>query len=100
MGGFDHSGHHGPREQEGTQTITRNARYGMLLFVVYLLLYGGFMLINAFDSSIMERIVWRGVNLAILYGFGLILAAVALALVYGWLCRQPAASDRSSSIEG
>ena len=28
-----------------------------------------------------------GVNLAILYGFGLIIAALVLALIYGWLCK-------------
>ena len=29
-----------------------------------------------------------GVNLAIWYGFGLIVAALVLALIYGWLCRH------------
>ena len=29
-----------------------------------------------------------GVNLAILYGFGLIIAALVLALLYGWLCKS------------
>jgi uncharacterized membrane protein (DUF485 family) len=28
-----------------------------------------------------------GVNLAIVYGMGLIAAALVLALVYAWLCR-------------
>jgi hypothetical protein len=31
-----------------------------------------------------------GVNLAILYGFGLIAAALLLALVYSWLCTAAA----------
>jgi uncharacterized membrane protein (DUF485 family) len=39
-----------------------------------------------------------GVNLAILYGFGLIVAALALALIYAWLCRAnaPAFQDASA----
>ena len=65
----------------------RNARYGFWLFLVYLALYAGFVGIAAFSPATMERTPWAGVNLAIWYGFGLIIAALALALVYGWLCR-------------
>jgi uncharacterized membrane protein (DUF485 family) len=100
MGGFDHSGHHAEREPEDELTIRRNARYGIVLFTAYLVLYGGFVLVNAFESSIMDNIIWRGVNLAILYGFGLILAAIVLAMVYGWLCRQPVASSKRRSSSG
>ena len=32
----------------------------------------------------------EGLNLAIVYGFGLIIAALVLALVYSWLCRASA----------
>lgn len=89
MGGFDHgpAEAHG-REQESQPTISRNARYGMVLFLVYLLFYGGFVLLTAFNPEAMGRIVWGGVNLAIVYGFTLIIAAVGLAVVYGWLCRN------------
>jgi uncharacterized membrane protein (DUF485 family) len=34
----------------------------------------------------MQRTV-AGVNLAIWYGFALIVVALVLALIYGWLCR-------------
>jgi uncharacterized membrane protein (DUF485 family) len=79
---------------------TRNARIGMVLFGVYLLLYGGFVLINAFSPSTMEMTPIAGVNLAILYGFGLIVAALLLALLYGWLCRETAPdTDASDSQE-
>ncbi len=65
----------------------RNARYGFWLFLVYLVLYAGFVLLAAFSPQTMERTPFAGVNLAIWYGFGLIVAALVLALVYGWLCR-------------
>lgn len=58
----------------------------MVLFLVYLLLYGGFVLLNAFWPEMMERTPLAGINLAILYGFGLIIAALVLALLYGFLC--------------
>ncbi|MBW3596621.1 MAG: DUF485 domain-containing protein [Planctomycetes bacterium] len=55
-----------------------------ILFGIYLLLYGGFVLLNAFSPETMEQTPLAGVNLAIWYGFGLILAAIVLALIYGW----------------
>lgn len=66
--------------------MTRNARIGLVLFVFYLLLYGGFVFLNAFSPDLMETTPFGGVNLAIIYGFGLILAAFVLSLVYGFLC--------------
>lgn len=73
---------------------TSNARFGFMLFGIYLLLYGGFVLINAFSPETMEVTPFAGVNLAILYGFGLIIAALILALVYGWFCRAPKPSSK------
>jgi len=67
---------------------TYNSRLGIVLFIVYLLLYGGFVLLNAFAPETMEVTPISGVNLAILYGFGLIIAAFVLALVYGLLCKR------------
>jgi uncharacterized membrane protein (DUF485 family) len=64
-----------------------NARLGLALFVVYLLLYGGFVALAAFAPEWMERTPLAGVNLAVWYGFGLIVAALVLALIYGWACR-------------
>jgi uncharacterized membrane protein (DUF485 family) len=72
-----------------------NARLGLVLFTIYLTLYLGFVLINAFRASWMETIVAWGLNLAIVYGFGLIAAAVVLALLYGALCRREPAVGQS-----
>ena len=67
---------------------SRNARIGLVLFFVYLALYGGFVFLSAFSPESMESTPVAGVNLAILYGFGLIIAALILALVYGAICRE------------
>lgn len=86
MAGFDH----GPSEHAETQTeqtSARNARVGMGLFLVYLVFYTGFVLLNAFSPQTMDIILFAEVNLAIWYGFGLIVAALVLAGLYGWLCR-------------
>ncbi|HEY8548837.1 MAG TPA: DUF485 domain-containing protein, partial [Vicinamibacterales bacterium] len=55
------------------------------LFAIYLALYLGFMLLTAFDFPFMARTPFGGVNLAVLYGFGLIGAALVVALLYMWL---------------
>jgi len=75
---------------------TRNARIGLVLFAVYLVMYGGFVALAAFSPQTMERTPYAGVNLAIWYGFGLIGAALVLALVYGWACQTR--DDRASKV--
>ena len=67
---------------------THNARLGLVLFFIYVILYGGFVFLNAFAAETMEATPLAGVNLAILYGFGLILAALVLALIYGWMAKS------------
>jgi uncharacterized membrane protein (DUF485 family) len=44
-------------------------------------------LLAAFSPESMEATPLAGVNVAIWYGFGLIAAALVLALIYGWACR-------------
>ena len=68
--------------------VERNARLGLWLFALYLLFYAGFVGITAFKPQAMDVAVVAGVNLAIVYGFGLIVAAIVLALVYGWFARD------------
>ena len=86
MAGFDHGGMH-PKEVEDPVVAARNARYGMALFLIYLAIYGGFVGLNAFRPDIMDWSPVWGLNLAVLYGFALIIIAMVLALVYSWICR-------------
>ena len=78
-----HDDHH-------AETISRNSRVGLALFAVYLVLYGGFMAMNAFFPHEMARAPFGGVNLAVLYGLTLIVAAFLLALLYMFLVRNRA----------
>ena len=71
---------------------------GIILFAVYLVLYGGFVLINTFSPETMEATPIAGINVAILYGFGLIIAAFLMALLYGALCDSD--DGEKSSTEG
>lgn len=87
-GGDIHDDHHAP-------TIARNARVGLWLFAVYVVLYGGFMVLSAFYPQRMRQTAFGGVNLAVAYGFGLIIGAFLLALLYMFLVRGRAADDVS-----
>lgn len=78
----------------------RNARWGLVLFAIYLAFYGAFVGIAAFSPETMRRIPAAGVNLAVWYGFALIAAAMALALVYGWLCRPSEPGRPEPGAEG
>jgi uncharacterized membrane protein (DUF485 family) len=77
--------HAAPATRSAAQA--RNSRVGLLLFFIYLAFYSGFVLLAAFSPATMERTPFAGVNLAIWSGFGLIAAALVLALLYGLLCR-------------
>lgn len=98
MPGFDHKPTE-PDEQQNSETIQRNTRIGLKLFAVYLALYGGFVFLNTFSPSKMSVVVFAGLNLAIVYGFTLIIAAFVLAIIYGWLCRNDLASSSSDENE-
>ena len=76
-----------PRDDDHPEISARNARYGLWLFAVYVVLYAGFMGLSAFEPQLMSKTPFGGVNLAIIYGFGLIVAALVLALIYMVLCR-------------
>ena len=76
-------------DDESADVGARNARIGRWLFLIYAALYAGFMLLNTFAPSATTVIVLFGLNLAVCYGIGLIVVAVLMALLYGWLCKFP-----------
>jgi uncharacterized membrane protein (DUF485 family) len=76
-----------PPEPEDSRDMARQARWGLVLFAVYLAFYAGFVLLNTFRPQAMGAAPLFGVSLAVLYGFALIGAALVLAGIYEWLCR-------------
>jgi uncharacterized membrane protein (DUF485 family) len=66
----------------------RNARLGLRLFAVYGLIYALYVVAGAFLPSVM-RAGLAGVNVAVVWGFGLIILAFVMAIVYGRLCDRP-----------
>jgi uncharacterized membrane protein (DUF485 family) len=56
------------------------------MFSVYALLYLSFIVINLLKPVLMETIIIAGLNLAVVYGFSLIIIALILALIYSRAC--------------
>jgi len=85
--------HANEHHEEHHHLVNRNARYGLILFAIYVALYAGFIYLAVFQRESMALLLPGGVNLAIAYGFGLIIAALALALLYMALCSRPASEE-------
>lgn len=78
----------------------RNARLGLVLFGLYAVCYAAFVLTNAFAAGVMEWTPLAGMNLAVLSGFGLIVLALVLALIYGVTAKnEPDSTAGDDSME-
>ena len=56
------------------------------MFVIYSIIYAGFVLINALKPKLMETTLFAGVNVASIYGIGLIIIAIILGMLYNTIC--------------
>jgi uncharacterized membrane protein (DUF485 family) len=63
-------------------------RLGAWMFLIYAFVYTGFVVINLVRPSAMEKVLFGGLNLAVVYGFGLIVFALILALIYSQACER------------
>ena len=63
-------------------------RLGVWMFLIYSILYVGFVAINLLWPKMMEGTVFAGLNLAVVYGFALIIVALIQALIYAVMCNR------------
>ena len=78
---------HGPAVELGEDlAIKKKTKLGVILFFIYFIVYAGFVTIGVVDYKLMGKIVLGGQNLAVVYGFGLIIFAILLGLFYNWKC--------------
>lgn len=61
-------------------------RLGVLYFLIYSIVYVGFVIVNLVSPTLMAAPVLGGLNFAVVYGFGLIILAFVLALAYNRSC--------------
>lgn len=78
---------HKPAAQSGTDHAQGfKSKLGVWMFLVYAAVYAGFVAINIISPITMEKTIFLGLNLAVVYGFGLIVFALILALIYNFAC--------------
>lgn len=74
---------------EEKEIVTRQkSKLGVRLFFVYLICYAGFVALGVFNYELLSTTVFSGLNLAIVYGIGLILFAVVMGVVYNYYCTK------------
>jgi uncharacterized membrane protein (DUF485 family) len=80
---------HGPAAKlDDDQAAARKSKLGLKFFLAYGLVYAGFIVIGVFNPGLMGiRVVW-GLNLAIFYGFGLIILAILMGFLYHIACSR------------
>ena len=88
---------HDPAEmqKEADQASQYKTRLGLIMLAVYGAIYLAFIVINVAKPRVMGTIVVGGLNLAIIYGFALIVIAFILAIAYNWACTRHEGSFES-----
>lgn len=80
---------HGPATDWGEdKAIAYKTKLGVQLFIVYVLVYVGFIAINVASPPTMAIEILAGQNLAVVYGFGLIILAFVMGIIYDYFCTQ------------
>jgi uncharacterized membrane protein (DUF485 family) len=80
---------HGPAVKLGVDHATkRKTRLGIWMFVFYTIVYGVFVAIGVANYEAMSIKVFGDLNLAVTYGFGLIVLALILGLIYNMRCTK------------
>ncbi len=70
---------------------------GMVLFAFFIGIYGAFVGVNALAPEWMEWEVFPGINLAVAWGMGIILATFLIAGNYTWMRRTKAISTKGAN---
>ncbi|MEA3444480.1 MAG: DUF485 domain-containing protein [Bacteroidota bacterium] len=81
--------HHGPAVELGVDHASKKkSKLGTWLFFLYTIVYGVFVAIGVANYEAMGKLVMGNQNLAVIYGFGLIVFAIFLGLFYNWRCTK------------
>ena len=93
--------HHGPATDSGPDPASGyKTRLGVVMFIIYTLVYVGFVLTNVLtEGKAMQTIVFMGLNLAVVYGIGLIVFELVLALIYNAMCTKKEAEMAGTEVE-
>lgn len=74
--------------EEKESLTKRKSTLGIRLFFIYFICYAGFVALGVFQYESLSVEVIGGLNLALVYGIGLIVFAVILGVVYNYYCTK------------
>ncbi|MCX6164931.1 MAG: DUF485 domain-containing protein [Ignavibacteriae bacterium] len=66
----------------------KKSKLGIILFFAYTIIYSGFVLIGLTKPELMGLELMGGQNIAIIYGFGLIVLAIVMGFIYNYFCTK------------
>ncbi|PKP22001.1 MAG: hypothetical protein CVU05_05690 [Bacteroidetes bacterium HGW-Bacteroidetes-21] len=75
-------------EKTTDKAAPKKAKLGVIMFFIYTIVYAGFVVIGLTNPKIMGLEVLAEQNLAIVYGFGLIVLAIVMGFIYNFLCTR------------
>jgi uncharacterized membrane protein (DUF485 family) len=73
---------------ETDNAAPKKAKLGVILFIVYTLIYSGFVIIGLTKPELMGLELIGEQNIAIIYGFGLIGLAIVMGFIYNYFCTR------------
>jgi len=80
---------HGPATDWGEDKASEyKAKIGIYFFIFYSIIYSIFVVINVVRPITMAAIIFAGLNLAVVYGIGLIMLAIIMGLIYNYMCTK------------
>jgi len=90
---------HGPStEWQAEKSQSYKTKLGIIMFAIYTPIYLAFILISVISPSFMAKDV-GGLNVAIVYGFGIIVLAIIQAIIYNNICSAKERHDRPADVK-
>ena len=80
--------HDSPADLSHDNASDVKARIGFILFIVYGLVYAFFVILNTISPKTMSATIVFDLNFAVVFGFGLILLAIVMGLIYHAICTR------------
>ena len=78
---------HGPAAELGVDYASKKKKkLGLILFLCYAVIYASFVIIGLSYTELLGIKVIAGLNLAVVYGMGLIILAIVMGYIYSLIC--------------
>lgn len=84
------------QDHVGNSAEHRKSYIGVVLTIIYSVIYGGFVFLSVFYPTLMGARTFLGMNLAVTYGLGLIVIAIILAMIYNQMVRTRTGVKKST----